>query len=267
MNKYLIAFDMDGTLLNEKKNISFLTLRYLCKLTKQGHYIVLASGRPSRALYSYYHQLRLNTPMICYNGAYTFSPNDKSFPAFEFEFPKEIIKDLYKKLHPYIEHVMCEDDTDIWVDKEDLYLGRFFWYEGMNIHHGKIHDILDKNPMTMICQLKEGIEDTSPIDKIVHEYKEIDVRYWTGSPYFEMYFKSTSKGASISRIAEYYNIPKERIIVFGDAENDVEMFKIAGTAVAMKNGKESLKKHATHVSYKDNDHNGIYHVLKKTLKI
>ena len=267
MDKYLIAFDMDGTLLNKNKKISFLTLHYLRKLTKKGHLIVLASGRPSRALYSYYHQLRLSTPMICYNGAYTFSPKDKDFPTFEFEFPKEIVKELYVAIKPYIKNVMCESDTEIWLDQKDLYLAKFFWYEGMEMHYGNINETLDKNPMTMIGQLKEDITDTSPLDKIVSKYKEIDIRYWTGSPYFELYFKKTSKGASVKDIADYYKIPKERIIVFGDAENDVEMFSVAGTAVAMSNGKESLKKHATHVSYKDNDNNGIYHTLKKIIKI
>ena len=56
---YLIAFDMDGTLLNEKKNIPSKTRRYLLKLAKKGHKIVLASGRPSRALKQYYEQLKL----------------------------------------------------------------------------------------------------------------------------------------------------------------------------------------------------------------
>ena len=267
MDKYLIAFDMDGTLLNSKKKISFLTLHYLKKLTKKGHYIVLASGRPSRALYSYYHQLKLKTPMICYNGSFTFSPYDEAFPKHEFEFPKEIIRSLYHDLKPYIKNVMCESDTDIWLDKEDIYLAKFFWYDKMNMHYGDIDKILDQNPMTMIVQTPVEYKDSTNIINIVRKYKDIDVRFWTGSPYFELYFKETSKGASIKAIADYYQIPKERIVVFGDAENDVEMFKIAGTAIAMKNGKETLKKHATHVSIKDNDSNGIYHTLKKIIKI
>ncbi len=67
IERRIIAFDMDGTLLTHKKKISFLTLYYLRKLTKQGHLIVLASGRPSRSLKKYYNQLKLKTPMICYN--------------------------------------------------------------------------------------------------------------------------------------------------------------------------------------------------------
>lgn len=268
MDKYLIAFDMDGTLLNSKKKISFLTLHYLRKLTRKGHYIVLASGRPSRSLYKYYNQLKLKTPMICYNGAFTFSPYDKDFPTHKFEFPKDVIQKLSIELKPYIVNVMCETDDEIWVDKEDKYLDRYFWYEGMQMHYGDLIDTLDKNPMTMIAKTPEEFKmGSEEIEKIVHAYPDIDVRFWTGSPYFEIYFKETSKGASVAEIAKYYGVPKERIIVFGDAMNDVEMFGVAGTSIAMSNGKDKLKEHATHVSYKDNNSNGIYHTLKKILKI
>jgi len=52
----LIAVDMDGTLLNTDKVIAPRTKRLLRKLSARGHLVVLASGRPSRALYRYYDE-------------------------------------------------------------------------------------------------------------------------------------------------------------------------------------------------------------------
>ena len=49
---YLLAFDMDGTLLDDKKKICPKTLRYLKKLIKQGHKVVISSGRPIRSIMS-----------------------------------------------------------------------------------------------------------------------------------------------------------------------------------------------------------------------
>ena len=262
----LIAFDMDGTLLNEKKTISFRTKRLLKKLTKQGHKIVLASGRPSRALLAYYNQLGLNTPLVCYNGAYVFSPNDKNFKTIEFQFPKHIITEVIDKIRPHIKNVMCEDEQNIWVDKKDDYLDKFFWYENMNVIFGDLVDTLHKDPMTCIVQTPFEYRDTHEIEKVMEKYPELEARFWTGSPYFELFYKQISKGSSIKLISEYYSIPKERIIAFGDAENDKEMFEFAGISVAMSNGKESLKKASKYISVKDNDHNGIYHTLKKILK-
>lgn len=268
MNKepYIIIFDMDGTLLNNRKSISFLTRRYLKKLSKEGHKIVLASGRPYRAMNRYYEQLNLSTPIVCYNGAHLFSPKDNNFPSVEFEFPKEVIVSIIDKIKPYIFNVMCEDETNIWVDKKDSYLANFFWYESMDIHYGDLKDILDKNPMTCIVQTPYEFRDSKTIEEVMKDYPKLGARFWTGSPYFELYYLEISKGSALKRIAKYYNIPKERIIAFGDSSNDIEMFKNAGISVAMKNGKSCIKDVSTMLSIKDNNHNGVYHTLKKIFK-
>ena len=262
----LIAFDMDGTLLTEKKTILRRTKKYLQKLIKQGHKIVLASGRPSRAMLTYYNELGLDTPIVCYNGAYVFSPKDPNFKTIAFEFPHEVIIDVIKQIRPNIKNVMCEDDETIWVDKQDKYLDKFFWYDKMNVIFGDLAETLNKDPMTCIVQTPYEYRETKEVEKIMEKYPGLTVRFWTGSPYFELYYDGISKGSAVKTIAEYYQIPKERIIAFGDAGNDVEMFEVAGHSVAMINGKNHKELNAKMISFKDNDHNGIYHTLKHILK-
>lgn len=257
---------MDGTLLNDKKKICFLTCLYLRKLSKKGHIIVLASGRPSRALHRYYKQLKLKTPMICYNGAYVFNPNDSEFPTIEFEFPKDIIVEVLGKIKPHIKNVMCENDTEIWVDKKDDYLAKFFWYENMDIHYGELKDTLQKNPMTCIVQTPFEYRDTKEIDDIMEKYPELGARFWTGSPYFELFYKETSKGSALKKICNYYGVSTDNLIAFGDAENDIEMFSAAKTSVLMKNSTYNLQEKTTMVSIKDNNHNGIFFTLRKLLR-
>ncbi len=267
MNRLLIALDMDGTLLTSKKKISWRTKRILQKLQKEGHLIVLASGRPSRALLPYYNQLGLTSPIICYNGAYVFSPTDPTFKVEEFEFPKEIVKEIYNELSPkYIKNVMCENDKQIWLDKKDIYLAKFFWYEGMKMNYGSINEILTSNPMTMIMQSNLVPVDQEAIKKAVLKHQGINVRFWGASPYCEIYFEKTSKGASVSYIAEQYGIKKENIIAFGDADNDIELLQCAGISVSMCNGMGIIKEKAKMESVKDNDHDGIYYTLKKIIK-
>lgn len=264
--RLLIAVDMDGTLLNNDKDIMPRTKRLLKRLSRQGHLVVLASGRPSRALYRYYDELELNSPLVCYNGAFVFHPKDHDFPRVEFEFPKEMVKSLFVELQPYIQNVMCENDTDIWINNEDHYLGKFFWYEGMKMHYGDITKTLDVNPMTMILQTNKDNLNEQGVRDIVNKYEKIDVRFWFGLSYFELFFKSVSKGTGIMHVAKYYGIEKENIITFGDAENDLDMFAVSGISVAMKNGGPDIIKYANRVSVKDNENDGIYHTLKNILK-
>ena len=266
MDKKLIAFDMDGTLLNSKKKISFLTRQYLKRLSKKGHIIVLASGRPSRSMINYYKQLNLSSPMVCYNGAYCFSPKDKNFKGHEYSFKKEDMISFYEEIKDDVINIMCETDEEIFVDKEDKYLDKFFWFNDMEIHVGPLKEILNKDPMTFIGHISRDFNKFEKFEKAISKYPDIEIRYWTGSPYFELFYKQTSKGASILEIAKYYNIKKENIIAFGDAENDVEMLNVAGTSIAMKNSKKELIEKAKIVTKKDNDHNGIYHTLKQILR-
>ena len=136
----------------------------------------------------------------------------------------------------------------------------------MTIHYGELKDTLNKDPMTCIVQTPFEYRETKEIEKVLEKYPEIAARFWTGSPYFELHYKTTSKASALKAIGEYYGISKERTIAFGDSTNDIEMFEYAGTAVAMKNAKGGIDKKAHVISVKDNDHNGIYHTLKKLLK-
>lgn len=266
MNRYLIALDLDGTLLNDKKKISFLTKRLLKKIQKRGHIVVLASGRPTRALKRYYDELGLISPIICYNGAHVYDPNDKTFPEIALEFPRDIIIDIYSKIKNIaIKNMMCENETDIWLDKEDPYLSAFFWHNNMNIHYGEFQDTLKENPMTLIVQLNKD-ENQKDILEALKPYPQLAARFWGETPYGEIYINGSSKGHGISQIADIYKIKREHIIVFGDEDNDIELFESAGISVAMKNAHQRIKEKATMASIKDNNHNGIYYTLKKLIK-
>ena len=74
--------------------------------------------------------------------------------------------------------------------------------------------------------------------------------------------QNLSKGKSLLEIAEYYNIDQKDIIAFGDAQNDISMFEIAGTPVAMGNADEIIKEMSSYVTL-SNDENGIADYLKK----
>lgn len=264
MEKYLIALDMDGTLLTKTKEISLLTKNYLRDLAKQGHIIVLASGRPYRTLKPYYEELELKSPLICYNGVYVFDPSDTNFPTQLLSFPKDEVIDFIHRVKPYITNFMCETNDDIYIDKDDKYLDVFFFYEGMNVHEGNIEDILNSDVMTCIARVKDNITEEEKKETLKGFPKQngINLRYWTGSPYFELFYDDATKGACVRHIADHYGINKDHIIVFGDALNDLEMLKEAGYGIAMKNGKEEFIKEADYISLEDNEHDGIYYTLK-----
>lgn len=263
-NRHVIAIDMDGTLLNEQKEISSETKKYLKALESKGHIIVLASGRPLRAIKVFYNQIGLHSPLICYNGAYCYHPYEKDFNETHYTFPKEIVKKIYEDVKPYIKNVMCETNDKIWLEKKDEHLATFFWHSGMNIIYGEIDKTLSEDPWTMLMQ-GNGQQYDNLIKEATRKHPGFDVRFWYESEYSEIYYTKTSKAACLKRILEYYNISKNNLICIGDADNDIEMVSYAGIGVAMNNANDNLKKIATIVSKYDNNHDGVKKVLEEIL--
>ena len=64
---------------------------------------------------------------------------------------------------------------------------------------------------------------------------------------------------------QIHNIPQEQVIVFGDGFNDLSMFEVAHTSVAMDNAPEAVKTYATH-STASNGENGVVKFLRGMLK-
>ena len=94
-------------------------------------------------------------------------------------------------------------------------------------------------------------------------------RVWN-SPWghvIEVFQKGLSKAAGLSHVAKWMDIPKERIIAFGDENNDLEMIEYAGVGVAMANGIDELKSIADEVTTLSNNEDGIAQVLSERLQL
>ena len=79
-NIQLVAIDLDGTLLNDSKQVSRQTADALLDLPRRGVKVVIASARPPRSVRHIYHHLQLDTWQINYNGALIWDEPTKAAP-------------------------------------------------------------------------------------------------------------------------------------------------------------------------------------------
>lgn len=268
MKKYLIALDMDGTLLNSQHSILPETKKYLKKLSQEGHKIIISSGRPIRGIRQYYHELELNTPAICYNGAYIYPGEEKNLPEYCFSFPKEKILEIIQDIsYEYLDNIILETNDDIYMLHDDEELDIFFTKKEMNVHMGLIEDNLNEDTMTMIIKVKD-LKYNSLVQKAVDKHQDFKLRFWSGKWYeiSEIYYDNINKGQALEKIAEYYQIPRENIIAFGDANNDIELLKYAGVGIAMKNAEDEVKQIADLITLDDNNNDGIKKTLETIIK-
>ena len=260
--RYLIALDMDGTLLDDKKEISLETKKYLKDLENDGNVIAIASGRPLRAIMPYYNDIGLTGPIAFYNGCCVLDPVNKKIESKSVKVNKDIIKTIIRKIGiDNFSNIMCETSEDAWVLHDDLTVEDFFWRDGIKIHEGDISEILNEDPNTAIFVLKNHDFDEK-IVKIAFSYENIGCRFWGDSTCCELYFLNINKGSAVADIAKAYGIDLKNTIAIGDAENDVDLLRAAYKGIAMKNSSDELISQADMVSLDDNNNDGV----KKTLE-
>lgn len=264
-NKYLIALDLDGTLLNSEQIISNNTKDYLNYLSLKGNIVTIASGRPPRSIKRYYEKLGLNGPFISYNGSYVKNNFDIDNYILKKTIKKEYIVDFILRFEKdYLENVMIEDDYNQYYLKENKEYTFFFHPSEMKVFIGDVKNEIKEDKLTFVFETKDTKNNDLISNYVESHYENIGIRYWYDAPNFgEFYFKDTNKGTSLLSLAKYYGIDPSHIIAFGDAMNDFYMLKSAGVSFAMKNGAKDLQKIATHITEFDNNHEGVYIELKK----
>lgn len=268
--KHLIALDLDGTLLTDDKRISERNKNAVAKAIEAGHIVCIATGRPHRASINYYKELNLNTPMVNFNGALIHHPNDHRWDAVHSPLGIRTAQKIIHTCYEFgVKNILAEIMDDVYLDQHDE--------EMMSIFHATSKD----HPIT-IGSLKTNLK-SDPTSILIHPTPEqvqelrqhlndehaevIEHRKW-GAPWhvIEIVRAGMNKAVGLNKIAHYFHIPQDRIIAFGDEDNDLEMLEFAGVGVAMDNAISELKDVSTHTT-SSNENDGIANFLEDYLKI
>lgn len=268
MKQYLIALDLDGTLLKDWESMSEKTVKYLKEINKLGHDIVIATGRPHRSAEMFYDELELTTPIINYNGGLVTCKHDKKFVPYSLNLDRKDVISIFHDNEDIIENAFTEVKDDIYLlhDTEKI-RPLIHYFNGATLTVGRFEDILDKDPNGFLVVCHKG--KTDQFEQYIKDRYDgkILARNW-GSEYdyiVELYTPETNKAKGLEYVAQYLGYKQEDIIAFGDAHNDIEMLEYAHHGVAMANAQERLKVTVEHVTKYRNDEDGIVHYLKDFL--
>lgn len=262
--KKLIAVDVDGTLVNSKGQITARTREALIAATKAGHEVMIVSGR---ATFGLRHQAKTlafdkyGGVLSSFNGGELFDFKEKKVLAshkMDYDLAKEILefsKDLDLEL-------MIFDGDKILTDRPDgYYVKRESEIIDMDIKPIKnLKNGLDFAPNKFLfAQDPDKID--KPAQKLMKKFGDVTEQVKSSRFYYEVMPKGLSKGASIIEACKIFGIDIKDTIVFGDEMNDISMFEVAGTGVAMGNAVESIKNIADYVT-KSNNEDGIAYYLE-----
>ncbi|KIL47388.1 Cof-type HAD-IIB family hydrolase [Jeotgalibacillus campisalis] len=268
MEKHLIVLDLDGTLLTDDKTISEKTKRTLFKAKEQGHEIMIATGRPYRASESYYKELELTSPIVNFNGAFVHHPLNEEWGFHHDPMDLNVVKEIVEACQDFNYHnIIAEILDDVYLHYHDEKLLDIFGFGNPSIQTGDLRTYLPDSPTSLLIHADEKhVQDIRSHLSHVHA-EVIDHRRW-GAPWhvIEIVKKGLNKAVGIKKVSDSLQIPKSRIIAFGDEDNDLEMLEYAGTGVAMENGINSVQNIANEMTASNNN-DGIALFLQQKLNL
>jgi len=272
MSKYLIALDLDGTILYDFDSLSETLCDFMKEVQKQGHKIVIATGRPYRSSKFVYDRFDLDTPIINYNGGLITHPKNPDFNRVNYTVDKNIIIDICDNNHDHIRNAFCEVRDAIYVEWEEKEIEPLLHVKGATkILYGEFKDILDKDPNGAIIIGKQGR------GKLIKEYidktysNSVLSRIWDLSGEYdsiiEVFTPESNKGKALAYVADYLGIDQSHTIAIGDGHNDIEMLEYASLGVAVRNAHPELIKVADLILDYTSKDGAVYRFLSDFLTI
>ena len=243
--KGIIALDLDGTLLNSKKELSEGNLAALQKAADAGWEIVPTTGRFYGGMPDFIRELPFVHYAITINGAYVEDLREGN--------------EIYTAEMPYAKAIEIMEYLDKLPVIYDCYMDNdAFMTESLK---AKVDEIVE-NPRIRkmfydlrkpVPELKAFLEERMhDVQKIQFFTKEADLRLHlleqlpkvfediavsSSSPQnIEINQKDATKGLALAALAQYLGVDRAKTIALGDGLNDISMLEAAGVGIAMANG-------------------------------
>jgi Cof subfamily protein (haloacid dehalogenase superfamily) len=258
----LVAIDLDGTLLNDSKQMSEQTAEALCCLPKNGVKVVIASARPPRSVRGIYQALGLDTWQINYNGALIWDEVAQQ-AVFHRPMRGSLVREIIDHARDMFDEVIvsCEIldkwHTDRADDSFTTETGKLFQPDVIAPYQTFCND-----PVTKLMLLGEPRIVLRLEDILAEKFADDVTILKTDKDLIQIMDYRVSKAVALQKVAKHYRVPMEQVMAIGDAPNDVGMLQAAGVSVAMDNAHELVKEVADWVAPSNNDH-GVHAALKR----
>ncbi|MDE6184131.1 MAG: Cof-type HAD-IIB family hydrolase, partial [Lachnospiraceae bacterium] len=262
----ILFTDLDGTLLNNKRQISSYTWEILNKWCQNGHKLVLCSGRAIDSIRQVKESLHLDFPgmyLIGFNGGQIFD-YDKQETLYKVTLTLEQTDYIIKEAARLGIHIQTYSNTHIIAPRQDEELA--YYQRIINspvIFCENVIDALEEGPCKCLAlELKdlEKLENFRLSLKPWAEKEGISLIY-SNPNYLEIFPSISGKGSAVKTLCSLLGIHPYFSVAAGDAQNDLSMIEAAGMGIAMANGSDDVKMAATTITSYDNDHDGLAHVL------
>lgn len=257
----LYVSDLDGTLLRSNERTSEYTNNVINSLTEKGMIFSYATARSLITAKKVTSGINAKIPVIVYNGAFVMDNRTENILiANYFDGGIELVlEDLFaNEVYPIVYAHIDGKEKFSFVPK--------FCSPGMNAFLKSRKGDIRTNVVATANDLKAGnvfyitcIDEPKKLKPLYEKYKGIyhcvyQTDIYTNEQWLEIMSANASKSKAIKQLQAFLKC--EKLVVFGDGKNDIDMFELADESYAVQNAHEDLKRIATGI-ISSNEEDGV----------
>ncbi|MFC3342868.1 Cof-type HAD-IIB family hydrolase [Paenibacillus abyssi] len=252
MNKKLIFFDIDGTLLDHDKNLPSSTKQAVFELVRAGHEVAIATGRAPFMFEDLRKELGIDT-FVSLNGQYAVSQGEV---IYRNPIATELLLDV-------TDFAASNDHPIVYMDKNGM---------RSNVpHHHHIESSLGTINITLPVhdpeyyltnEIYQAMVFCGAAEEGLYHESFDRLRFVRWHPFsMDVMPANGSKANGIAYVMNGLGVGIEDVYAFGDNLNDLEMLQFVGHGISMGNAPEVVKKSARYIT-KNVHEDGIFFGLR-----
>ncbi len=260
----MVVLDLDDTLLQDDLTISKPTHAALMRAQREGIRVVLASGRPTGAIWRYARELEIDRHggfILSFNGA-VVTDAATGETLFQTALSKETVHELHDLavahgalLLTYVDDRIVTPCANEWADIERK-------LTGMELRVAPDF----KAAVTGDCIKAILLQEPTYLKGVAEKLRPLvggRLNMALSKPFFlEFTEKGIDKRHSLQMLCEKLEILPSEVVAMGDSYNDVGMIEFAGLGICMANGPVDVQAKADHVTASNMDH-GVARALER----
>ena len=248
----LIVTDMDGTLLDDEKNIAEDDVAAINEFRAGGGYFAAATGRGVAMAKRIIEELDIRTPCVIFNGAavYDFKADKFLWHSDMPDIANTYIRMLEKEFPDIGIEILHE--KDVYVTDNNQTVVEHMAFEHLTPVYRRLEDVPNDGRFKVLVAYPP--EKMQAVIDFTREHCMEGVNWVHSSPmYYEMLPEGISKASGVKKLIELLHFQDMFVVAAGDYGNDRAMIAEADLGVAVGNALDSVKE-AADLIVSDNNH-------------
>lgn len=267
----ILFLDLDGTLLNDQKEITPGNRRAIDEALALGRRIVVASGRPLASSLAQAERLGLTGEgrfVIAYNGAVIYDCSRRE-AVFRRTLEEPALYEVFDEARRRGMYIQTYDNEQVVVEERCGPAAAARYCSAIGMEYRVIRDVRRDLSAPPVKALLIDYQDRRPLEDMERWLRtemagRVDC-FFSSRYFLEVVPPGMNKGAAVAELCRLLDIPIAGSVAAGDESNDVSMLRAAGVGAAMANACQEAKDAADYVTERDNNHDGIEEIIRRFL--